>query len=183
MKSLKGGGAEPIGGSTCWWSGLGAEVTTFTLHNAVTTCLDSKVDALVIWVGLHYQQYAVIFYRGLRNWSTTFICWCIEASQKICGVLQRLQAFILFKTTDSTNHVFDWTNLPGSGGGIISSVKWFSRHSTPELWNKTNQENYHFDFDQSAGAELWISKDETPGANQDCGINHIIRMVRKVTHW
>ncbi len=101
-------------------------------------------------------------------------------------MLQTLQAFILFKTTDSTNHAFDWTNLPGSGGGIISSVKCFSRRSTPELWNKTNQENHHFDFDQSATAELWIrpiSRDETPGANQHCGINHIIRMARKVTYW
>lgn len=98
-------------------------------------------------------------------------------------MLWRLQAFILFKTTDSTNHAFDWTNLPGSGGGIISSVKWFSRHSTPELWNKTNQENHHFDFDQSAKAKLWISRDETPGANQDRGIDHIIRTVHRVTYW
>lgn len=106
-----------------------------------------------------------------------------KKKKKSDGVLQRLQAFILFKTTDSTNHAFDWTNLPGSGGGIISSVKWFSRRSTPELWNKTNQENHHFDFDQSAKAKLWISRDETPGANLDWGINHIIRIVSTVIFW
>lgn len=91
-----------------------------------------------------------------------------ERVKKSRGALQRLRAFILFKTTDSTNHAFDWTNLLGSGGGIISSVKWFSRRGTPELWNKTNQENHRFDFDQSGGAELWISGDEAPAANQHC---------------
>lgn len=121
--------------------------------------------------------------------SSVAVSWCIWAMarrvKKRSGVLQRPQVFILFKTTDSTNHRFDWTNLPGSRGAIISSVKWFSCRSTPELWNKTNQENHHFDFDQSTRAELWIrpiSGDETPGANQDCGINHVIRMARKVTY-
>lgn len=74
----------------------------------------------------------------------------------------------------------------GSGAEIIRAVKWFSQCSTPKLRNKTNQENYHFDFDQSAKAERRIrpiSGEETPGANQDFGINHIIRWPRKVTYW
>lgn len=102
--------------------------------------------------------------------------------KKSCGVLQRPPAFILFKTTDSTNHAFDWTNLRGSGGGIISLVEWFSLRNTPESRIKTNQEIHRFDFDQSAGAELWIrpiSSDETPAVNQDCGINHIITLAGK----
>lgn len=103
-----------------------------------------------------------------------------------CGALQRQQAFIPFETTDSSNHAFDYNSSLGSEAGIISGVKWFSEQSTPELWNKTNQENHHFDFDQSAKAEHWIRlicRHKTPGANYDFGVNHIIRRVTKVTCW
>lgn len=151
--------------------------------------VDAKIPALIFTVVLFFWQstwqMAWQDHSGLSPWvGASKLAW--RVGEKSCGVLQTWQAFILFKTTDSSNHAFDWTNLPGSGGGIINSVKWFSRRSTPELWNKTNQENHCFDFDQSAKAELWIrpiSRDKTPGANQDFGIHHIIRMARKVTYW
>lgn len=76
---------------------------------------------------------------GLDKWPdrSTFISHTGSVSLGQEGCTERRLLFYL-KRTDSTNHAVDWATLPGSGGGIITSVERFSQHSTPGLGIKTN---------------------------------------------